>query len=291
MRAIWKGSVAFGLVNVPVKLYSATEDHDVPLHQVHDKDGGRIRYQRKCEICGQIVEFAHIDKAYADDETTVVLSAAELKGLPAERSHEIAVVEFVPSAQLDPITFDRSYYLEPDSASPKAYVLLRRTLEETDLTAIVNFALRQKTRLGALRVRGKALMLQSLLWDDEVREADFPALATDVTIAGKELEMSSALVQSFASDFDPSQYRDEYQAQLRKLIDEKMKTGEVIDTAGTFGEANEEPGGDVIDLMDALRRSIEKNKAASGAQSARAGTAPAGTAEKVPRSRSSRKGA
>ena len=265
MRSIWKGDLSFGLVNVPVKLYSATEDHDIPLHQVHDADGGRIRYQRRCEICGNIVEFAHIDKAYADDETTVVLSAKELKGLPAERSHEIEVVEFVPSTQVDPIMFDRSYYLEPDSASPKAYVLLRRTLEETELTAIVHFALRQKTRLGALRVRGKALMLQSLLWSDEIREAEFPALETHTTIAAKELEMSSALVTSFASDFDPSEYRDEYQAQLHRLIDEKIKTGETVDTSATFGEeAETEGGGDVIDLMDALRRSIEKNKSGGG---------------------------
>ena len=160
MRAIWKGSVAFGLVNVPVKLYSATEDHDIPLHQVHDKDGGRIRYQRKCEACGRIIDYEHIDKAYVEDDATVVLSSKELAGLPAERSREIEIVEFVPSAQLDPIMLDRSYYLEPDSTSPKAYVLLRRTLESTELTAIVRFALRQKTRLGALRVRDKALMLR-----------------------------------------------------------------------------------------------------------------------------------
>ncbi|RZU66432.1 DNA end-binding protein Ku [Microterricola gilva] len=274
MRAIWKGSVAFGLVNVPVKLYSATEDHDITLHQVHDKDGGRIRYQRKCEVCGRIVEYEHIDKAYADDEHTVVLSDKELRGLPEERSREIEIVEFVPSAQLDPIMLDRSYYLEPDSTSPKAYVLLRRTLESTDLTAIVHFALRQKTRLGALRVRGKALMLQSLLWDDEVRAPEFPALETRVNIASKELEMSSALVSSFAADFDPSQYHDEYQAQLRKLIDEKLKTGKVVDTAVTFGK-EPEAGGDVIDLMDALRRSIEKNKSATGRGKQKAAKAPA----------------
>lgn len=273
MRAIWKGSVAFGLVNVPVKLYSATEDHDIPLHQVHDKDGGRIRYQRKCEACGRIIDYEHIDKAYVEDDATVVLSSKELAGLPAERSREIEIVEFVPSAQLDPIMLDRSYYLEPDSTSPKAYVLLRRTLESTELTAIVRFALRQKTRLGALRVRDKALMLQSLLWDDEIRTPEFPALSTRVNLSSKELEMSSALVSSFASDFEPSQYTDEYQLQLRKLIDERLKTGKTVDTAATFGE-EEQQGGDVIDLMDALRRSIEKNKAGS-AKSKRGGKAPA----------------
>ena len=173
MRAIWKGAITFGLVNVPIKVYSATEDHDISLHQVHDADGGRIRYQRRCEICGKVVEYEHIDKAYAEGKTTVVLTEDDLKSLPEERSKEIEVVEFVPSEQIDPIMFDRSYFLEPEKSAVKAYALLRRTLEETDRTAIVQFSLRQKTRLGALRPRDKVLMLQSLLWDDEVREADF----------------------------------------------------------------------------------------------------------------------
>ena len=154
MRSIWKGAITFGLVNVPVKVYSATEDHDVSLHQVHDADGGRIRYQRRCEICGNVVEYANIAKAFDDGERTVVLTEADLASLPAERSKEIDVVEFVPSDQVDPIMFEKSYYLEPDSRSPKAYALLRRTLEETDRVAVVNFALRNKTRLAALRVRG-----------------------------------------------------------------------------------------------------------------------------------------
>jgi DNA end-binding protein Ku len=158
MRSIWKGSIAFGLVNVPVKLYSATEDHDVDLHQVHDKDRGRIRYQRRCDVCGRIVDFDHIDKAYEEGDRTVILTDDDLSSLPEERSREIEVVEFVPSDQVDPIMFDRSYFLEPDSKSSKAYVLLRRTLEETERTAIVHFALRQKTRLGALSVRGEVLM-------------------------------------------------------------------------------------------------------------------------------------
>ena len=157
MRAIWKGAITFGLVNVPVKLYSATEDHDVGLHQVHDADGGRIRYQRRCEVCGKVVEYAHIDKAFAEGSTTVVLTEDDLKSLPEERSKEIEVVEFVPSEQIDPIMFDRSYFLEPDKTAVKAYALLRRTLEETDRTAIVQFSLRQKTRLGALRARDKVL--------------------------------------------------------------------------------------------------------------------------------------
>ncbi|WP_349897921.1 non-homologous end joining protein Ku [Parafrigoribacterium soli] len=261
MRPIWKGSIAFGLVNVPIKVYSATEDHDVSLHQVHDKDGGRIKYQRRCEVCGRIVDYEHIDKAYAEGDRTVILSDEDLKTLPAGRSKEIEVVEFVPSDQIDPIMLDRSYFLEPDSRSPKAYALLRRTLEETDRTAIVHFSLRDKTRLGALRVRGDVLMLQSLLWDDEVREANFPSLEDDVRISAKELKMSESLVDSFASDFEPENFSDEYQEQLRKLIDAKLEQGDALDTDATFGEEPEEPqGGEVIDLMDALRRSVAKNR-------------------------------
>jgi DNA end-binding protein Ku len=173
MRAIWKGALTFGLVNVPVKVYSAIEDHDVPLHQVHAADGGRIRYQRICELDGEVVPYADIDKAY-DGERTVVLTAEDLAALPSERSREIEVVEFVPSDQIDLLTLDRPYYLEPDSSSPKAYVLLRKTLERTDRTAVVRFSLRQKTRLAALRVRGDVLVLQTLLWADEVREATLP---------------------------------------------------------------------------------------------------------------------
>jgi len=260
MRAIWKGAIAFGLVNVPVKVYSATEDHDVSLHQVHEKDGGRIRYQRRCEICGEVVEYKNIAKAYDDGEQTVVLTDEDLASLPVEKSREIEVVEFVPSDQVDPILFDRTYYLEPDSKSTKSYVLLRRTLEDTDRTAIVQFSLRQKSRLGALRVRGDVLTLQTLLWEDEVREAAFPSLEETVRISAKELEMSSALVDSFSSDFDPSEFTDEYQEQLRTLIEAKLEKGEALDTQETFGEEAEEDGGKVLDLMEALRRSVEKNR-------------------------------
>jgi DNA end-binding protein Ku len=262
MRSIWKGAITFGLVNVPVKVYSATEDHDISLHQVHDKDGGRIKYQRRCEVCGKVIPYEHIDKAYDDGEKTVVLTEEDFKALPEERSREIDVVEFVPSDQLDPIMFDRSYYLEPDGKSAKAYVLLRRTLEATDRTAIVHFALRQKTRLGALRVRGDVLVLQSLLWDDEVREAKFPSLDERVRISPKELDMSSALVESFASDFTPDEFTDEYQEELRALIDAKLKKGDAVDTEETFGEeeAEEDEGGEVLDLMEALKRSVERSR-------------------------------
>lgn len=266
MRAIWSGAITFGLVNVPVKLYSATEDHDVELHQVHDKDGGRIRYQRRCEICGEIVEYEHIDKAYADEGDTIVLTKEDLASIPQEQDREISVVEFVPSDQVDPMLFERSYYLEPTGKTTKAYVLLRRTLEKTDRTAIVEFALRQKTRLAALRVRGDVLLLQTLLWPDEIRSASFPALDKRVRISAKELQLSASLVKSFSGDFDPSAFRDEYQEELRSLIEAKRRAGEALDTEETFGASGDSDAGsgdaEVIDLMEALKQSVQKSRAA-----------------------------
>jgi DNA end-binding protein Ku len=294
MRSIWKGAITFGLVNVPVKVYSATEDHDVPLHQVHDADGGRIRYQRVCEIDGDTVDFEHIVKAYDDGGRTVVLSKDDLQALPVEKSREIDVVEFVPSDQVDPIMFDRSYYLEPDSASPKAYALLRQTLEATDRTAIVTFSLRQKTRLAALRVRGDVIVLQTLLWNDEVREARFPSLDTAPKISDRELEMSEALVKSFESDFTPEKFVDEYQTQLRELIDAKLEQGESLDTEQTFGgdKEREEGGGEVLDLMEALRRSVESSRGGAASEDdAPAKKAPAkkASAKKAPAAKTATK--
>ncbi len=261
MRSIWKGALTFGLVNVPVKVYAATEDHDVSLHQVHAADGGRIRYQRVCELDGEVVPYSEIDRAYDDGEKTVILTKEDFAALPSERSREIEVVEFVPSDQVDVLTLDKAYYLEPDSKSPKAYVLLRQTLEQTDRTAIVRFSLRQKTRLAALRVRGDVLVLQTLLWADEVREARFPSLDEPVKISDKELELSASLVESFSGDFDPADFVDEYQQELRTLIEAKLEKGDAIDTAETFGEQQEEQGGEVIDLMEALRASVERSRA------------------------------
>lgn len=270
MRSIWTGSIAFGLVNVPVKAYGATEDHDVSLHQVHDADGGRIRYQRRCEVCNKKVDFEHIDKAYDDGDRTVVLSDEDMKSLPAEKSREIEVVQFVPNDQIDPIMLERSYYLEPDSKSPKAYALLVKTLENTELTAVVKFALRQKTRLGALRIKGNMLVLQGILWGDEVRDAKQVKVPAKTAVSAQELKMSSALVDQFKGDFNPGDYTDEYQEELQTLIDEKLKQGDSLDTAATFGdkdaaaEDSSRGGGNVIDLMEALKRSVDQKRSRQG---------------------------
>lgn len=119
MRAIWTGSIAFGLVNVPVKAYGATEDHDIDLHQVHDKDGGRIRYERRCEVCGEKVAYKDLDKAFEDGERTIVLTDEDMDVLPAEKSREIEVVQFVPADQIDPLMLEKSYFLRPTPSRPR----------------------------------------------------------------------------------------------------------------------------------------------------------------------------
>jgi DNA end-binding protein Ku len=291
MRSIWKGSVAFGLVNVPVKVYSATEERDIRFHQVHEADGGRIRYKRVCELDGKTVEFADIAKAYeAEDGRTVILTDDDFAQLPANSSREIEVSSFVPADQIDPLLFDKSYYLEPASTSTKAYVLLCRTLEQTDRIAIVNFALRQKTRLAALRVRDDVLVIQTLLWPDEVRAAEFPSLDEDVTIKPAELKMAGMLVDSFAGDFQPEDYTDEYRVELEQLIEAKLEGGEAFPAP----EAKEEgEDAEVVDLLAALQRSVERHKdsgddATPKSDSKSSGSRSGGTRSSGTRSTSSR---
>ena len=253
MRAIWSGEVSFGLVTVPVKLYSATTSHDVSLHQVHDDDGGRIRYQRRCEVCDKVIDYKNIDKAYDDGEKSVIITKEELSELPADDSKEIAVEQFVPKDQIDSMVLDKSYYLEPAGKNAKAYVLLRRTLDASERSAIVTFTLRTKTRLGVLHVRDDVIVLQGMRWADELREPEFDIPKSRVS--KKEQDMASLLVESYSEDFDPGRFTDEYQEQLQTMIEEKLESGEEIDTDATFGDVDEEDSGDgnVVDLMEALK--------------------------------------
>ena len=264
MRSIWKGSIAFGLVNVPVKVYSATQDHDIKFHQVHAKDNGRIRYKRVCEVCGEVVEYSDIAKAYeSDDGRSVVITDEDIATLPEERSREIEVLEFVPASEVDPMLFDRSYFLEPDSKSSKSYVLLAKTLAETDRMAIVHFSLRNKTRLAALRVKdfGKrdVMVIHTLLWPDEIRDPDFPVLDKEVDIKPAELKMAGQVVESMADDFNPDRYHDTYQEQLQELVDAKLEGGEAFTVEEKPTELDETE--DVSDLLAKLEASV---KARSG---------------------------
>ncbi|ROR71891.1 Ku protein [Bogoriella caseilytica] len=262
MRAIWKGSISFGLVNVPVRLFSATESHDLSLHQVHEADGGRIRYQRRCAKCGEVVEYEDIDRAFLAGEHTVVLTDEDFEKLPIEQSREISVEEFVPSEQIDPVMLGKPYYLAPDGRAGKPYALLRQTLQEAERTAVVTFTLRRRTRLGALRVRENVLVLQSLLWADEVREPEFPEVEKTPKVTKKELEMAASLVKSYESDFTPERFTDEYQEQLQELVDAKLSSGDVREVEDN---KDEDDSGEVVSLMDALRKSVDDSRKRKGA--------------------------
>ena len=271
MRSIWKGSVAFGLVNVPVKVYSATEDHDLKFHQVHAKDNGRIKYQRVCEECGEAVEYRDIAKAYESDTgQTVVITDEDIATLPEERSHEIEVLEFVPASDIDPLMYDRSYFLEPDGKSSKSYVLLARALSETDRVAIVHFALRNKTRLAALRVKDfskrNVMVVHTLLWPDEIRDPDFPSLDADVEVRAPELKMAAQVVESMADDFHPEQYTDTYQEQLTELVESKLAGGQAF--ANPEAPARLDENEDVSDLLAKLEASVRRRREESAAKQA-----------------------
>lgn len=220
-----EGDLSFGLVNVPVKVYSATESHDRKSYQVDSSDGTRIRYRRVREGTDTEVDYSDIANAYeAESGETVVLTKDDLSTLPVQKSPEISILEFVPAEQVDPIYFDKPYYLEPSSKSPKAYVLLAKALEETDRLAIASFTLRNRTRVAALRVvDGGVMTLQTLLWPDEVRKPDFGFLDEDTEIRDQELKMAASLIESMASDYDPSEFEDTYQNELSKLIEAKAR--------------------------------------------------------------------
>src|ERR1700758_1687111 len=284
MRSIWKGSISFGLVNVPVKVYSATEDHDIKFHQVHAKDNGRIRYKRVCEVDGEVVEYRDIARAYeSDDGQMVIITDDDIATLPEERSREIEVLEFVPASDLDPMLFDRSYFLEPDSNSSKSYVLLAKTLAETDRMAIVHFTLRNKTRLAALAVKdfGKrdVMVVHPLLWPDEIRDPDFPVLDKEVDIKPAELKMAGQVVESMSDDFHPEQFRDTYQEQLHELIEAKLEGGEEFTTEEQPKQLDETE--DVSDLLAKLEASV-KARSGDGKEPAKKAPAKKAAAKKAP---------
>lgn len=262
MASIWRGALSFGLVNVGVRVHPATQDNDVAFHQVHAEDGGRIRYKRVCEVCGQIVDYSNIAKAYESDTgKTVVITEDDLASLPAARTREIEVLEFVPESQVDPILFDRTYYLEPNKDAVRPYKLLCEALKRTERMAIAQVALRTKTRLAALRVHDDVLMLQTMLWDDEVRKPDFAILrdADKEPPREQELKMAASLIETLEADFHPEKYHDEYREELIALIDRKLANDEDV-VATEAEEVPAEPGGEVVDLVSALQASIDRQK-------------------------------
>jgi DNA end-binding protein Ku len=285
MRAIWNGAVSFGLVNVPVRLYAATTNHDIRFHQVHEVDGGRIRQKRTCSVCGEEVAYSEIAKGYeTDDGQLIMLDDDDLASLPTASGHEIDVVQFVPADQVDPLLLDKSYYLEPENKALKPYSLLREALRETDRMALVKVALRQRETLALLRVRGDAIVLQTMLWPDEVREADFPVLENDVEVRPQEMAMASSLIDSLSGEFEVSEFEDDYRKAVADLIEYKREHG---GGRPAPEETAAEDTDDMTDLLTALRRSVEAaggRAAETGAESASgsgSGEAPAEPAAEV----------
>lgn len=280
MRAMWSGAVSFGLVSVPVRVYSATTNHDIRFHQVHGLDGGRIRYKRVCTVCGNEVDYADIVKGHeTEDGELITLTEDDLTALPVNTSREIEVVEFVPADQVDPLVLDKAYYLEPENRAAKPYALLREALRETDRMAVVKVTLRQKESLAVLRVRDEVIVLQTLLWPDEVREPDFEILESDTVgaLRPQEMQMAASLVDSLSADFDPGQYADGYREAVVEMIEHKRKTGESQPTPVAAGAPAD--GDSMSDLLAALEASVA---AAKGAK-------PGAKSAKVPAQRSSSK--
>lgn len=259
MRAIWKGAVSFGLVSIAVKLFSATEEKSIRFHQVHREDGGRIRYQRVCAVCGEQVGYDDIAKGYdIGGGEIVVLTDEDFEDLPLSTSRAIDVLEFVPAAQIDPILFNKAYYLEPEGTATKPYVLLRDALTDSERVAIVKIAMRQREQLATLRVREGVLVLNTMLWPDEVREPEFAFLDEEVEARGPELAMAASLIDSMTGDFDGAGYTDNYREALQEVIDAKVEGREVEAPA----EPEEAPA--AVDLMAALRASVQRAQAARG---------------------------
>lgn len=274
MRSIWKGAISFGLVTIPVKLYSATEQRDVRFHQVHREDGGRIKYKRVCTIDGEEVPYSDIAKGYElPSGEIVVLTDEDFAELPLSTSRRIDVLQFVEQEEVDPIYFAKSYYLEPDAQGAKPYVLLRDALESSGQVAIVKIAIRQRESLATLRVREGVFVLETMLWPDEVRTPDFPFLDEDIEIRKQELSMATSLIESMEGEFDPSQYKDAYREALQAVIDAKIEGREVARPAE---EAEEEPA---ADLLSALRASVEAAKKSRGEKAAKASSGK-GTSQK-----------
>ena len=266
-QSIWKGSISFGLVSIPVRLFSATEEKDISFRQVHRDDGGRIRYKRVCSVDGEEVPYSDIAKGYElPDGEMVVLDDDDFANLPITSSRAVEVLSFVPADQIDAVQMGKPYYCDPTGADAKPYVLLRDSLEGAGKVAIVKVALRQRERLAMLRSREGVLVLQTLLWPDEVREPKFDFLDEDVTVRPQELQMAESYIAALSGDFEPEQYTDNYREALEEVIEAKVAGREVK------APVEAPRSGQVVDLMEALRRSVAEAKSKRGESTAASGS-------------------
>ncbi|KAA1424817.1 Ku protein [Mumia zhuanghuii] len=263
MRAMWKGTVSFGLVSIPIKMYGATATHDISFRQVRRSDGSRVKYKRVAEADGEVVEYSEIAKGYElPDGRMVVLTDDDMEQLPLPTKKVVDVLEFVPLEQIDPILYNKSYFLEPDTnAGLKPYLLLREALESSDMVAVVKVTIGTREQMATIRVRDGVLTMSTLLWADEVRKPEFGFLGEDLDLRPQEVKMAQALLASMEGDFDPEEYTDEYEVALDELVEAKLEGNEVLQPA--VGEGEEESD-NVVDLMAALQASIDRAKKGEG---------------------------
>ncbi len=276
MQTIWKGTVSFGLVSIPVRLYAATEERDVSFRQVHEADGGRIRYKRVCEKDGQEVPYRDIAKGYErPDGQVVVLTSEDFASLPLPSRKAIDVLQFVPVEQIDPVYFARTYYLQADGPGAKPYVLLRDALQSAGRVAVVKVALRNRESLALLRPKDGVLVLQTMLWPEEVRDSSFAEPSEDVEVRAQEVAMAESYIATLSEDFHPEAFSDDYRSALEELVAAKAG-GEDL----AFDEPREDTG-TVVDLMAALKASVEaaKQRRSGGPASGGRPAADAGDAD------------
>jgi DNA end-binding protein Ku len=273
MKTIWKGAISFGLVTIPVKLYTATEEKTLRFNQLHGTDGGRIKYKRVCSIDGEEVPYNEIVKGFEyEKDRYVTLTDEELQALPVPTARAIEIERFVDSDQIDPLYFQRSYYLVPEGTGLKAYHLLREAMGDDGKVAVAKVAFREKEHLATLRLRDKVLVLETMFWPDEIRAPRFEELDEEVELRPQEIKMARSLIDSLTDDFEPEEFTDEYRVALEELIRKKVEGEEI-----TFAEPSEPSK--VVDLMDALRASVEAAKASkpSNGQRAASGSGSSGS--------------
>jgi DNA end-binding protein Ku len=267
---MWKGAISFGLVSIPVAVYPATEEKSLKFNQLHDDDMGRIRYQRVCELDGEVVTFEHIVKGYEYEKGRyVVLTDEDFDAVPVESSRLIDILQFVDAEEIDPIFYKKTYYLVPEESGVKAYALLRQAMEEDGRVGIAKVSFRDREHLAALRFKDDTFVLETMFWPDEIRETKFDELgkAAEVKPRLQEIQMAKTLIDNLTDDFKPEQYHDDYREALVKIVEAKAEGREV--------EAAPEPEeSKVVDLMEALKASVEATKKKAAGDGASAKRAP-----------------
>ena len=255
-RSVWKGAISFGLITVPVGLYTAVEDRGISFHLLSDEDGSRIKYKRVSAKTDEEVDWDDIVKGYEYEEGSyVTFTHEELERIPADSAKAIDVVQFADAEEIDPIYFDRTYYVAPEETGVKAYRVLLEALESSGRVGIGKVTIREKERLCTLRARDDLLVIETMNWPDEIRVPDFETLDKQVSVSDREVEMASSLVDQLTEEFDPTKFHDSYRDQLEKAITAKIE-GEEIQLAP---DTEPELAG-VTNLLEALQASVEATK-------------------------------